>query len=78
MVIGTLGDRRPLARLLLQETDACLLHTWTAPSAGLWTQANLVEPERLVRDMIRMGVRLKALPGLISEQFSCMLNNHWC
>ncbi|RRJ63680.1 KR domain-containing protein [Paenibacillus oralis] len=40
----------PVVACLLQYLDGSIKKT------GLWTQANLVEPERLMRDMIKMGV----------------------
>jgi len=42
----------PVAACLLQYLDGSIR------KPGLWTQANLVEPDRLVRDMARMGVEV--------------------
>jgi saccharopine dehydrogenase (NAD+, L-lysine-forming) len=40
---------------------ACLLQVLddSARKPGLWTQAHIVEPARLVRDMQRMGVEVQ-------------------
>ncbi len=38
---------------------ACLLqyHDGSISRPGLWLQANVVEPQRFMRDMLRMGIR---------------------
>jgi len=43
----------PVAACLLQYLDGSI------QKPGLWTQANLVEPQRMIRDMQRMGVEVK-------------------
>jgi saccharopine dehydrogenase-like NADP-dependent oxidoreductase len=43
----------PVAACLLQYLDG------TIQKPGLWTQANLVEPQRMLQDMQRMGVEVK-------------------
>ena len=53
---GYLFTAIPVAACLLQYLDGSIRRP------GLWTQANLVDPDRLVRDMTRMGVQLKASP----------------
>lgn len=49
---GYLFTAIPVAACLLQYLDESIRRP------GLWTQANLVEPGRLVQDMTRMGVQL--------------------
>jgi saccharopine dehydrogenase-like NADP-dependent oxidoreductase len=43
----------PVAACLLQYLDGSM------KKPGLWTQANIVEPDRLIRDMERMGIEVK-------------------
>jgi saccharopine dehydrogenase (NAD+, L-lysine-forming) len=43
----------PVAACLLQYLDGSI------KQSGLWTQANIVEPERLMKDMERMGVEVQ-------------------
>jgi len=43
----------PVVACLLQYLEGQL------PLTGLWTQANIVEPERFLRDIGRMGIRLE-------------------
>jgi saccharopine dehydrogenase-like NADP-dependent oxidoreductase len=43
----------PVVACLLQYLDGSI------KKPGLWTQANLVEPDRLMRDMQRMGIEVK-------------------
>ena len=43
----------PVAGCLLQYLDGSIR------KAGLWTQANIVEPNRLMNDMERMGVHIQ-------------------
>lgn len=43
----------PVAATLLQYLDGSIARP------GLWTQANLVEPVRLMRDMQMMGVQIQ-------------------
>ncbi len=43
----------PVAACLLQYLDGSIRKT------GLWTQANIVEPNRLMQDMERMGVHIQ-------------------
>jgi hypothetical protein len=54
---GYLFTAIPVAACLLQYLDGSIHRP------GLWTQANLVEPNRLVRDMTRMGIQIKASPA---------------
>jgi short subunit dehydrogenase-like uncharacterized protein len=49
---GYLFTAIPVAACLLQYLDGSIRQP------GLWTQANLVEPDRLVQDMARMGVEV--------------------
>jgi saccharopine dehydrogenase-like NADP-dependent oxidoreductase len=49
---GYLFTAIPVAACLLQYLDGSIRRP------GLWTQANLVQPERLVSDMTRMGVEV--------------------
>ena len=43
----------PVTACLLQYIDGSIR------KPGLWTQANIVEPNRLIKDMERMGVQIK-------------------
>jgi hypothetical protein len=43
----------PVVACLLQYLDGSIR------KPGLWTQANLVEPDRLIRDMERMGIEVE-------------------
>ncbi len=43
----------PVVACLLQYLDGSI------KKPGLWTQANIVEPDRLIRDMERMGIEVK-------------------
>ena len=43
----------PVAACLLQYLDGLIR------KAGLWTQANIVEPNRFMKDMERMGVHIQ-------------------
>jgi saccharopine dehydrogenase (NAD+, L-lysine-forming) len=43
----------PVVACLLQYLDGAI------KKPGLWTQANIVEPDRLMRDMERMGIEVK-------------------
>ena len=54
---GYLFTAIPVAACLLQYLDG------TGRKPGLWTQAHLVEPVRLMRDMQRMGVDIQSTEG---------------
>ena len=43
----------PVVACLLQYLDGSI------KKPGLWTQANIVEPDRLLSDMERMGIEVK-------------------
>jgi NAD(P)-dependent dehydrogenase (short-subunit alcohol dehydrogenase family) len=60
---GYLFTAIPVAACLLQYLDG------TIRMPGLWTQANLVEPNRLMKDMQRMGIelRMQERTGLIQS-----------
>lgn len=47
----------PVVACLLQYLDGLL------PKPGLWTQANIVDPERMLRDMERLGVEVEVQKG---------------
>jgi hypothetical protein len=60
---GYLFTAIPVAACLLQYLDGAIR------KPGLWTQANLVEPNRLMKDMQRMGIelRMQEKTGLIQS-----------